>query len=160
MEEMPPAAQEDLGWALGVLLRAYRDRVAPALGDFPQGSRGYQTVTQALRTDRPSQLALAHHLGIDRTVMTYLLDDLEAAGLVERRPNPADRRQRQVVATSRAQDEIAALCARVTAAEDAVLTSLDDDERATLRDLLHKAAAALASAGAPACDEGSPAGVA
>ena len=46
-----------------------------------------------------SQLALAQHLGIDRTVMTYLLDDLEAAGLIERRPDPADRRARRVVAT-------------------------------------------------------------
>jgi DNA-binding MarR family transcriptional regulator len=46
-----------------------------------------------------SQLALALHLGVDRTVMTYLLDDLEAAGLIERRPDPADRRARQVVAT-------------------------------------------------------------
>ncbi len=149
------AAQEDLGWALGVLLRSYRDHVSPALGDFPQGPRGYQTVTHAMAADRQSQLALAQRLGIDRTVMTYLIDDLEGAGLVERRPNPADRRQRQVVATARAHDEVAALCARVTAAEDAALGGLDDAERATLRDLLHKAAAALTSAGAQGCDEAS-----
>ena len=31
--------------------------------------------------------------------MTYLLDDLEQAGLIERRPEPADRRARRVVAT-------------------------------------------------------------
>ena len=31
--------------------------------------------------------------------MTYLLDDLEAAGLVERRPDPTDRRARRVAPT-------------------------------------------------------------
>src|SRR5204862_8339718 len=39
-----------------------------------------------------TQLALAQHLGVDRTVMTYLIDDLEAAKLIERRPDPTDRR--------------------------------------------------------------------
>jgi len=34
----------------------------------------------------------AQQLGIDRTVMTHLLDDLERADLGERRPAPADRR--------------------------------------------------------------------
>jgi hypothetical protein len=33
-----------------------------------------------------SQVALAQHLGVDRTVMTYLLDDLEAAKLVAPHP--------------------------------------------------------------------------
>jgi len=31
--------------------------------------------------------------------MTYLLDDLEAARLIERRPDPTDRRARRLVAT-------------------------------------------------------------
>lgn len=46
-----------------------------------------------------SQLALPHCLVIDRTVMTRLVDDIERAGLVTRRPDQADRRVRQVLAT-------------------------------------------------------------
>lgn len=131
---------EDLGWALGVLLRAYRDLVGPALGDFPHGTRGYQTLAAVVRCQQPSQLALANRLGIDRTVMTYLIDDLVEAGLVERRPNPADRRQRQIVATARGKQALAALCRRVTEAEATVLGALDEPERAVFRRLLLTAA--------------------
>ena len=38
-----------------------------------------------------NQGTLGQQLGIDRTVLTYLIDDLESLGLVERRPDPADR---------------------------------------------------------------------
>ncbi|NUR51901.1 MAG: winged helix-turn-helix transcriptional regulator, partial [Hamadaea sp.] len=91
---------DDFGWGLGVLLRAYQSTVVTELGDFPHGPRGYQTLTEVVRGEHPSQLALAAYLGIDRTVMTYLIDDLVTAGLVERQLNPADRRQRKVVATA------------------------------------------------------------
>src|ERR1700742_1430962 len=108
---------EDLGWALGSLLRSYREQVGPLLEDVPQGARGYQTLFEVVRGNQPSQLALATHLGIDRTVMTYLVDDLVEAGLVERRQNPDDRRQRQVVATKRGRQLIAKTCVRVYDAE-------------------------------------------
>lgn len=53
------------------------------------------------RGDQQNQLALATYMGIDRTVMTYVIDDLVTAGLVERRPNPADRHRRKIVAAAR-----------------------------------------------------------
>jgi MarR family transcriptional regulator, transcriptional regulator for hemolysin len=140
------SAGDDFGWALGVLQRTYREAVTPVLGDVPHGPRGYQTLAEVVFHEQPSQLALANHLGIDRTVMTYLVDDLEAAGLVERRPNPADRRQRQVVATPEGRRTIEALCQRVVEAEDALLGALDLDERATLRRLVNKAACGLDAA--------------
>jgi len=114
--------------------------VNPTLGNFPHGARGYQTLCEVVRGQQPSQLALANRLGIDRTVMTYLIDDLVEAGLVERRPNPVDRRQRQIVATSGGREALATLCQRVVEAETAVLGALNDDERQLFRRLLNKAA--------------------
>ncbi len=150
----PPITQ-DFGWALGVLLRAYRDRVAPILADFPQSTRGYETLAEVVvNGQRPSQLALAQRLGIDRTVMTYLVDDLEDAGLVARRPNPADRRQRRIVATKEGQEVVAELCTLVAGAEQAALAALDPDERAEFHRLLMKAAAGATADGSPA--DGSP----
>jgi DNA-binding MarR family transcriptional regulator len=131
---------EDFGWILGVLLRTYRDRITEAIGGFPLGPRGYQTLREVARDEQPSQLALAGRLGIDRTVMTYVIDELEAVGLVERRPNPEDRRQRRIVATPRGREAVTALCQRVTEAENAVLAALNPAERAVVRRLLSKAA--------------------
>ena len=95
------APSSDLGWALGVLSRSYVKAVAATFADVPGGPRGYQVLAAAARDEHGSQLALAQHLGVDRTVMTYLLDSLAEAGLIERRPDPADRRARRIVATAR-----------------------------------------------------------
>lgn len=135
-----PAYDGDFGWHLGVLLSGYHSLVVTALGDFPHGPRGYQTLATVVRGDQPSQLALATHLGIDRTVMTYLIDDLVNAGLVERQLNPADRRQRKVVATAEGVAAYTELARRVREAEDKLLGALEPAERQVLRRLLRTVA--------------------
>ncbi|MFI2752924.1 MarR family winged helix-turn-helix transcriptional regulator [Cellulomonas sp. P22] len=134
------STQDDLGWHLGVLLRAYQCSVARLLGDLPHGTRGYQVLAAVEHGDQPNQQALAAHLGIDRTVMTYLIDDLVAAGLVERRQNPADRRARKIVTTPRGAVHLADLESEVRRAEDALLADLDPAERDTFRTLLRRVA--------------------
>jgi MarR family transcriptional regulator for hemolysin len=134
------SAEGDLGWHLGVLLRGYQGCVAPVTGDIPHGPRGYQILAAAVHDDQPNQLALAAHLGLDRTVMTYLIDDLVTAGLVERRANPNDRRQRKVVATTVGAHTLADLERRVRDAEDRLLGALDPRDRAAFRALLRQAA--------------------
>jgi hypothetical protein len=74
-----------------------------------------------VRGDLHPQLALATYLGIDRTVMTYLIDELVTAGLVERRLNPADRRQRKIVATARGVSTLRDLRRQVREAEGRLL---------------------------------------
>jgi DNA-binding MarR family transcriptional regulator len=138
-----PAYHGDFGWHLGVLLSAYQSSVVTVLGDFPHGPRGYQTLAAVVHGDQPSQLALATHLGIDRTVMTYLIDDLVGAGLVERRLNPADRRQRKIIATDAGVGRYTDLERRVRAAEDKLLGALDPAARQALRQLLRQVACDL-----------------
>ena len=65
------------GWSLAALLREWSARVDAAADDVPQGTRGYQLLTAVVHGNLPSQAALASTLGIDRTVMTYLLDALD-----------------------------------------------------------------------------------
>lgn len=136
----PPAVEADLGWALGTVMRSYMKLSAETLGDVPGGPRGYQVLATAARGGPGSQLAIAQHLGIDRTMLTYLIDDLEAAGLVERKPDPADRRARRILLTEPGHQLVCALETRLRAAENALLGPLDDAERDVLRGLLHRLA--------------------
>lgn len=124
---------DDLGWGLGMVFRAYVTATADAVADLPGGPRGYQVLAAATRGAVNSQLALAHHLGVDRTVMTYLLDDLEGAGLIERRPDPADRRARRVVATQKGAELLVTLDRRLRDAEARLLAPLPAGERASFR---------------------------
>jgi DNA-binding MarR family transcriptional regulator len=123
----------DLGWGLGTVFRAYVSAAYAAVADLPGGPRGYQVLSAAAHGTVGSQLALAQHLGVDRTVMTYLLDDLEAAGLIERRPDPADRRARRIVATKQGAKLLTALDHRLQTAEAHLLTPLDPKARESFR---------------------------
>lgn len=141
------AMSNDLGWALGVVFRSYLKAANAAFADVPGGPRGYQVLAAATRGEPGSQLELAHHLGVDRTVMTYLLDDLEGAGLIERRPDPADRRARLITVTTPGCDLLSDLDRRLGTAERQVLTGLESEEdrqafRALLRQLATHADAA------------------
>jgi DNA-binding MarR family transcriptional regulator len=134
------ALDEDFGWTLGVVFRAYVKATNVAVGDLPGGHRGYQILTAATRDQPESQSALCQQLGIDRTVMTYLLDDLERASLVERRPAPTDRRTRLVVATETGRARLADLDRRLAHAEAHVLAGLSGEDRAKLKALLRELA--------------------
>ena len=132
--------EDDLGWALGVVFRRYARTAAIALKSVPGGPRGYQVLAAATSGEPRRQLSLAQQLGIDRTVMTYLLDDLEQAGLVERKPDPSDRRARLIVPTARGRSVMEDLEARLAAAEREVLGGLEESERLLFRTLLQRVA--------------------
>ncbi|MFC0625254.1 MarR family winged helix-turn-helix transcriptional regulator [Kribbella deserti] len=138
--EVPTSVEDDLGWALGVVFRRYAKAAGEALADMPGGPRGYQVLATAYRDGPRRQLDLAGRLGVDRTVMTYLLDDLEEAGLVERQPDPTDRRARLIVVSEAGKSQLCELEKRLEAAEAIVLDSLGADERKLFRSLLQRVA--------------------
>jgi DNA-binding MarR family transcriptional regulator len=135
----------DFGWALGVVFRAYLKAANEATGTLPGGPRGHQVLEAATRQPPVSQSVIAHEIGCDRTVMTYLLDDLEREGLLTRRPDPADRRSRQVVATEKGVERLEHLRGLISRAQDYVLQDLDETDRTTLRCLMQRAALRLDS---------------
>jgi DNA-binding MarR family transcriptional regulator len=148
------ALADDLGWGLGMIFRAYVKAAHAAMADLPGGPRGYQVLSAAAQRSVGSQLALAQHLGVDRTVMTYLLDDLEVAGLIERRPDPADRRARRIVATRLGNELLTTLNERLRAAEALLLAPLGAETRDTFRAQVRLLATRLDALDPPAspCD--------
>ncbi len=149
----------DLGWALGVVFRSYLHTAGTAVHDVPAGPRGYQVLAAAVREDPRPQAVLAQHLGVDRTVMTYLVDDLERAGLIERLPDPADRRVRRIGATDAGRATLLEMDARLRTAEDVVLGVLTPAEAVAFRDMVRRLACRAASTGPDGSGSVVPAGV-
>ncbi|MEV6693836.1 MarR family transcriptional regulator [Micromonospora sp. NPDC051196] len=133
---------DDLGWMLGVLFRAHLRGAEHTVGDLPGGPRGYQVLVAADREPTRNQGAIAEELGIDRTVLTYLIDDLERDGLVARRPDPADRRSRLVVLTEAGRAAARQRREALRHVETRLMSALTGEEAATLRALLRRAACA------------------
>lgn len=156
-EDATASARVDLGQALGAVLRRYLDAAHDAVAELPGGPRGFQVLSLAGQGECSNQATLAASLGIDRTVMTYLVDDLERAGLVERRPDPADRRARQVVLRSEGEKVLRETTDRIQEVEGSVLAGLSGDEADVFRSLLARVAAdapadhSICSAEPPAC---------
>ncbi len=126
----------DFGWSVGTLLRTYLTSAREAVADVTGGHRGFQVLAITAGGGCGSQARLADALGIDRTVMTYLLDELETAGLVVRRPDPQDRRARLIDLTPAGRRVHEDAVDRLADVEHTVLGALDADEARVFRALL------------------------
>ncbi|RKS07992.1 DNA-binding MarR family transcriptional regulator [Nocardiopsis sp. Huas11] len=142
-QDPEPSPPTTLGWSLAVVLRHWHERTETVLADIPHGARGYHVLTSTAHGEPPTQAALAERLLIDRSVMTYLIDDLESAGLVRRRVDPEDRRVRRVCATEAGRTVLADARRRVDLVEDHVLAGLDEAARSRFRVFADSAATAI-----------------
>jgi DNA-binding MarR family transcriptional regulator len=88
-----------------------------------------------------TQQALATTLEMDGTNIVGLLNELEAANLIQRRRSPQDRRRHLVELTDIGAKQLERAECALSAVEEEVLGALDETERETLYNLLEKAAA-------------------
>lgn len=90
--------------------------------------------------DQPvrTQAALAEAIGADKTRIIGVLDDLAARGLIERRPDPSDRRIRLLSITDAGRRLRDAAQSEIQAAEDDLLRRLTPAERTTFLSALRK----------------------
>ena len=118
---------------IAAAMRHYQDEEIAALGLTPAVARALHE----LDPDRPPPARdLAEQLGCDRSNVTALVDKLEQAGLVERRVDPADRRQKTLVVTEagrRVRDRV-----RQVMSDSRLLAGLTTAELTTLRELVWK----------------------
>ncbi|WP_017574834.1 MarR family winged helix-turn-helix transcriptional regulator [Nocardiopsis kunsanensis] len=135
--------KNDLGWSLAVLLRHWHERVEVRLSDVRHGSRGYHVLTAVAEHEAPTQASLAERLLIDRSVMTYLLDDLEEDGIVRREVDVRDRRVRRVCVTDRGRQLLEEIRARVAEEEQHLLAGVDLPTQNLFRDAAARAALAV-----------------
>lgn len=134
------AISEDISF---LLARANALSVASgnaALAETGLKVRSYSVLALAAADTRPTQRELSEFLRLDPSQVVALVDDLQARGLVERQPDPADRRANVVVATPAGRALQARGEAATQAAERRLHANVTDAERTQLADMLRRIA--------------------
>ena len=132
-----------LGYLLKHAFLRMEELTDGALASFDLTGRELSLLMTLADLGSPSQQEAAEALGIDRTTMVTYVDLLEGKGLVERRPDPSDRRRNVVEVTAVGQRTLRRARRASDVAEKDLLEPLSEADRLRFRDLL----AAISGAG-------------
>ncbi|MEV6495352.1 MarR family transcriptional regulator, partial [Actinoplanes sp. NPDC051633] len=100
----------------------------------------FRALSVLMRDDPQRVSDLAEHLHIAPRSATEVIDHLERRGLVERRPDVADRRATLIALTDQGRAAGDDLRAARQAEAGRFFSTLDDDDRETLATILRKLA--------------------
>jgi DNA-binding MarR family transcriptional regulator len=95
---VPVRRVEDLSYLLAHTSHVLATQLSAAMAGLGITPRGYGVLFHAMQAER-TQIQLAEIADLDKTTMVGTVDELERAGLAERRPSGTDRRARIIVVT-------------------------------------------------------------
>jgi DNA-binding MarR family transcriptional regulator len=134
-----PGVAEYAGQLFFRLWRASHTRIAEGLESVGLTPALFGVLNVLGARDGAIQQEIASSMGIDPSTMVSLIDDLERAGLAERRPHPSDRRAREVAITAKGRRTLERGRRMAMQVEDEVLGGLSAAERRRLLALLRRA---------------------
>ncbi|ONI89681.1 MarR family transcriptional regulator [Saccharothrix sp. ALI-22-I] len=127
---------EDLHWVFARLKQGLATAEAGVVERHGLSHWGYTVLMAIVDSPARNQLALAQAVSVDKSKLVLILDELESAGLVVRRPDPADRRARIIEVTPQGRLALEATRDDIAMIEDNLLADLDGPSRATFRTAL------------------------
>ncbi|WP_327678127.1 MarR family winged helix-turn-helix transcriptional regulator [Kitasatospora sp. NBC_00458] len=129
MTTSPPARQiRDISGLLDHASHVLATRMAAAFTELGITPRAYCVLFHAMEAER-TQIQLAELADLDKTTMVVTVDELEKAGLAERRPSATDRRARIISVTGAGEQAVERGTAIADRVHREVLESLPGDER-------------------------------
>jgi MarR family transcriptional regulator, lower aerobic nicotinate degradation pathway regulator len=123
-------------WLLNQVALPAQRIVAEALGSVGARRQHYSVLSALEEFGPASQAALGRRCGIDRSDMVALVNELAAAGRLERTPDPDDRRRNVIAITHAGRTFLSELDQLLKDAQDDLLAPLSTQERADLVRLL------------------------
>jgi MarR family transcriptional regulator for hemolysin len=136
-----PPITEFAGQLFFRLWRAHHTRTAEVLGSVRLTPALFALLNVIGAREGAIQQELGLALGIDRTTMVALVDELERGGLAKRRPSATDRRAREIAITPAGRRLLRRARDLISEVEDEVLAGLTREERGELIALLRRALA-------------------
>src|ERR1051325_1346363 len=126
-----PAA-EFAGQLFFRLWRVIHTRTAELLGTVGLTPALFALLNVVGAREGAIQQELGSALGIDRSTMVSLIDQLESAALARRRPSATDRRAREIAITPKGRRLLERARGLISEVEDEILAGLTADERGEL----------------------------
>ena len=131
------ASLEPLARDLGLTAKRMRQRIESAIADEGVGGMAAWTVlVHVMLREGCSQAQLAADAGIAESTLARHLDRMVAHGLVERVPDPDDRRRQQVRSTARGRAAQAGFRRRTIAEGERMLAGISSEDRQVVRRVL------------------------
>ena len=130
------------GYLLARLGESSRRRFHKALEPEGLHPRDFGVMTVVAAQPGMSQQQLHEKTAIDPSSMVAVIDELEAAGLAERRPDPEDRRARTIFLTDRGKQTLQRVRTLAGDLQREFFGSLTAEDLRTLHALLRKLAGA------------------
>jgi MarR family transcriptional regulator, transcriptional regulator for hemolysin len=149
-----PPVTEFAGQLFFRLWRATHTRTAELLGSVGLTPALLALLNVIAAREGAIQQELGSALGIDRSTMVSLIDELENAGLARRRPSATDRRAREIAITPKGRRLLQRARGLISQVEDEVLSGLTAEERDELLTLLRRALVSAPSQPLWSTDEG------
>jgi DNA-binding MarR family transcriptional regulator len=119
----------DLAAMLYPLVRTLIALEQPILAEHHVSMWGYSVLTALDETPVRTQAALADAIGADKSRIIGTLDELQDAGLIERTPDPDDRRVRLLSITAKGRRVRRSVRKAIHAREDQLLAKLKSTDR-------------------------------
>lgn len=133
-----PDLEEFIGYNLKRAYVIVQTDFRRALGEDGFAPRVFSALSLVVQYPNVTQSGLARMLGIERSGLVAIVDELEGRGLLKRTHVPGDRRVQALVPTDKGRKAYLEARAAVRAHEDRLLSNLSDAEKATLLALLGK----------------------
>src|SRR5215213_8711628 len=127
-DDCPDCLAENLSWLLTQAHFNLISEIAAAFEPLGVSNRGYHVLATA-EAGEFTQKELAERIGLDKTTMVVTVDELEKAGLAERRPSSTDRRARVISVTKAGERKVRQGQEIVERIQNDVLESLPTPER-------------------------------
>lgn len=144
--DLDPSPMVPIGRLMQAARLIQRDHLQPVFARFGLGPGEFDVLASLRRSGDPYRLtptALYSQLMITSGAMTNRIDRLEKAGLVERLPDPGDRRGTLVALTAEGKDRVDAAVSVHVANEARILSALTPEEQGQLSALLGKLLASV-----------------
>lgn len=113
---------------------AFERRILSAGLDLTTGEA--RTLIQVAAVHGSRQLEIASRMGLEPMTVSVFLDKLQARGLIERQPDPQDRRAKRIILSDAADVMLKAISAELNAVQNDATLGIDEAAQENVRHAL------------------------